>query len=399
MKDASLAEEWWLKAAEQFYAGAQFALGGKYLKDWEERRRDAKDLQAITELGRKGLEMYELAALQGHAAAQGRLAWCFFQGIGTPVLRSLAAQWSERAARQGDSSGLSLLGNMYLNGLGKETDIKKALDLYRKAAAKGNNGALCSLGSLYLAGAGVTRDVTVAIEFLSRAAEAGIGSAAAELGQLYRRGDHGSPNHAKAMHWLLKSRVAQSTAPELPDLKSLALDAMQVRHLPEEIGVEHSWKVLDLVDNAIDDEGANDIARLIRRDTRLRELRLSGNRLGPRGLEEIARAVGANFRLEKVMLDDDADANRSAIARRIEDECGRNLRLQGLLAQWEKAAVEGGVYAIPSELVRLLGEAVIVQDQKFGAAQAGADETRLRLAMLLLSLQELARLQWTMDKR
>jgi hypothetical protein len=120
----------------------------------------------------------------------------------------------------------------------------------------------------------------------------------------------------------------------------------------------------------------------------LREIRLTGDPIGAEGVEAIAQAMRANISLERLVLGDVPEGSRTANARRIQEECARNIRLNRLLAQWEEAAAEGGDYAIPSELARLLGEALIVQDQKFGAAAGSEEETRMRLAMQLLSLQE-----------
>jgi TPR repeat protein len=267
----------------------------------------------------------------------------------------------------------------------------KALDWYRKGAMKGQTDAQHALGRLYLEGKGVTRNVSTAFSFFESAAKSGHRRSAEKLGRLYGSGELGPPDHEKSMHWFMKSRNAPAKDPEELNLKSLALRAAHVRHLPEEIGPEHPWRVLDLSGNALDDEAARDIARLIRRDTRLREIRLSGNPLGASGLQEIAEAMRNNLSLMKVPVTHEPLGEDGAQAKRIDEECARNLRLGNLFAHWKKVGVEDTTYFIPAELVRLLGETLIVQDQKSGATGQAVEATQLRLAMLRLSMQELAK--------
>jgi hypothetical protein len=121
----------------------------------------------------------------------------------------------------------------------------------------------------------------------------------------------------------------------------------------------------------------------------LREIGLSGNPLGERGLEDIAQAMRNNITLRKVTVDHHDEEAQMVQAKRIDDECARNARIGELFSHWEKPKLEGLTNAVPTDVVHLLGKALIVWDQKLGASAVSVEATRLRLAMLLLSLEKL----------
>jgi len=147
--------------------------------------------------------------------------------------------------------------------------------------------------------------------------------------------------------------------------------------------------VLDLSNNALDDEAAESIARIIRRDQQLCEINLSRNPLRARGLEDIAQAMRNNISLRKVPVDHHDKEALMVQAKRIDDECARNERIGKLLSNWEKPKLEGVANDVPTDVVHLLGQALIVWDQKLGPSAVSVEATRLRHAMLLLSLEKL----------
>lgn len=384
-KDEKLAEEWLRKAAQQGDSNAQFALGEIWFRAEVNAKPASQARQESVEVAGKAIDMLLRAARSGHAAAQRTLASCYVQGIGTAPDLLTARSWLERAAKQGETRAQFCMGDWLERRQDDAAPLRKALDWYRKAAAKGLPEALCALGRLYLNGIGVTRDVAAAFEFLSSAAKGGDRQAAAQLGVLYQGRELGPPNYKEAMHWLLESCKGNRGL----HLKFLGLQTSQIHDLAERIGAAHSWRVLDLSGNGLSDEAATGIARLIRRDTRLHEIWLSNNSFTAKGLREIAQAMRDNISLIKLEIGSGAANAQPALARRINDACARNATLSGLLAQWEKADLEGAKYAVPTDVVHPLGQALIFQDQKIGATAVSVEATRLRLATLLLSLEEL----------
>lgn len=398
-KDEKLGEEWMLKAAQQRCSQAEVELARIWMQTAWEGKRGSQGQQEITETAREAFDMVRRAALTCHAGAKKMVAACYEHGIGISEDKAAGRFWLAEAAKYGDAHAQYRVGALCEKGDGTEVNMRQALDWYRKAAANGNSQAQCALGRLYLNGNGVVRDIPAAFEFFKSAEQRGSRHAAEQLGRLYRSGDLGTPDHKQSMHWLLESRkepahtldqtpVDAKKAPKVLNLSSLELQAAQIRYLPEEIGTEHSWSVLDLSNNAFDDEAAGDIARLIRRDQHLSEIRLSRTRLGAAGLEEIAQAMHNNISLLEVTLDHHVEEAQASQAKRINEERARNARIGELRSRWNKPELEGASATVPTDVVHPLGDALILQDQKFGSTAVTAEATRLRLAMLLLSLKE-----------
>lgn len=122
---------WYLKAAEQGYAVAQYKLGHLYIVGREGVPRDYK----------KAFAWYHKAASQGNVDAQGELGSMYDHAEGVPQDYKQAVYWWRKAAEQGDGYAQFQLGRMYRDGHGVERDMVIAYMLFDLAAAGGDSSS------------------------------------------------------------------------------------------------------------------------------------------------------------------------------------------------------------------------------------------------------------------
>ena len=106
-KSPTEAASWFLKAAEQGHADAQFNLGIMYANG-----------EGVAKDPREAVAWYRKAAEQGHADAQNNLGAAYEIGSGILQDFTLAARWYEVAARQGDAWGQRNLALLLRDGRG-----------------------------------------------------------------------------------------------------------------------------------------------------------------------------------------------------------------------------------------------------------------------------------------
>lgn len=121
------AVRWYNAAAEQKYAGAQFAMGNIY----------SKGMAGIKPDMRKAIDYYKKAAKQGHVKAQNNLASLYYYGNGVRQDFEKAISWYYAAAKQGYPKAQHSLGQMYEVGEGTTKDLRWAYMWYKFAADKG----------------------------------------------------------------------------------------------------------------------------------------------------------------------------------------------------------------------------------------------------------------------
>lgn len=96
-KSYQSAIEWYMKAAEQGHATAQYNLAYRYYHENNGLTR------------KKAFYWYRKAAEQGLVEAQFKLATMYYEGIGTEVDYDMAKAWLEKAAAQGHDYATSVL--------------------------------------------------------------------------------------------------------------------------------------------------------------------------------------------------------------------------------------------------------------------------------------------------
>ena len=158
-KDYAKAVEWFLKAANQGYAYAQYSLGHMY----KQGKGVAKDYA-------KAVEWYRKAAKQGNAHAQYDLGNMYREGEGVAKDYAKAVEWYSKAAKQGYADAHHSLGDMYYSGRGVAKDYAKAVEWYRKAAKQGNAHAQYHMGWMYYSGRGVAENRSIACDWWRKSA-------------------------------------------------------------------------------------------------------------------------------------------------------------------------------------------------------------------------------------
>lgn len=93
----------------------------------------------------KAVQLYRMAAEQGHAQAQNSLGHMYRMGDGVAKNFAEAVKWYRKAAEQGLHQAQYNLGFMYDEGLGVRQNSAEATRWFQKAAAQGNPGAQLEL--------------------------------------------------------------------------------------------------------------------------------------------------------------------------------------------------------------------------------------------------------------
>ena len=105
------------------------------------------------------VEYYLEAAEQGNAEAQYCLGELYYYGNrGVKQDYTQAIDWLQKAAEQGNADALYLLGKCYYFGNGVNEDLVLAMHLYHKSAELGNAKAQKRLRDCYYNGYGVEQD-------------------------------------------------------------------------------------------------------------------------------------------------------------------------------------------------------------------------------------------------
>lgn len=178
--DESKANEWYLKAAEQFRedadkgdAESQFMLGELYC-----------DGYGVEQDYSEAAIWYRKAAEQGHAVGQNNLAWCYYNGYGVTKDYKEALKWYRKAVEQDNAGAKNGLGNCYYYGYGVAQNYKEAVKWYRESAQQEFPKAQYSLGRCYEYGHGVEQDLIEAKKWYQKAADNGYKEAEDKLKEL-----------------------------------------------------------------------------------------------------------------------------------------------------------------------------------------------------------------------
>ncbi|KAG0291394.1 hypothetical protein BGZ96_005230, partial [Linnemannia gamsii] len=131
----SSAAIWFLKAANDGFAPAQYSLGSLYLRG-----------SGVPQDYSLAMEWFLKASDQGHIEAQYRMGYLYQQGYGVPHDYVQAMTWYLKAAEEGYAPAQANAGALYQLGEGVPQDDVFALSWFRKAADQGNADSLLYLG-------------------------------------------------------------------------------------------------------------------------------------------------------------------------------------------------------------------------------------------------------------
>lgn len=201
-QDPAKAAEWYLKAAEQGNADAQFLIGSMYI-----------DGKGVPNDMAKSFYWLKKAAGQGHAFAYLGLGMIHKEGLEVPKDVAKGAELIQKGlmlmqqqAEKGSINAYLTLGMLYDDKqiLGPR-DVIKAADCYQKAAEKGSLTAHIKLGVTYAKGEGVPKDTTKADEWFQKAAMLGGTAVQIKFAKMYDEGTEIPKDEVKAMEWYLNA--------------------------------------------------------------------------------------------------------------------------------------------------------------------------------------------------
>lgn len=210
------AEKYYLIAAVNGHAMAQYRLGLHYLKDqqdplkltqaltWLEKAAQQKVPDALYTLGRlhyyeeiknsdfqKGSIYLIEAADLGHELAQ--------QEFGTKVLLLARAQ-------RGEAHAQVQLGLMNLYGYGVKRNTNEAFRWFQQAADQNNPEAQYYLGWMYYYGVGTKSNNQLAANWFQKSAKQGYDKAEHQLGEMLYYGKGMRKNFDDASKWIKRSK-------------------------------------------------------------------------------------------------------------------------------------------------------------------------------------------------
>ncbi len=143
-KNKIQASRWFKKAAEQGHAKAKYKIGEGYLN------RNGVEIEAF--------KWFMEAAELGLAEAQYKVGYCYYYGKGIEREKAEAFKWFVKAAEQGQADAQYMLGECYSLGEGVQEDRIEAFKWYEKAAEQGKRLAQLKLGNCCWNGKGVPID-------------------------------------------------------------------------------------------------------------------------------------------------------------------------------------------------------------------------------------------------
>ncbi|KAG0288223.1 hypothetical protein BGZ96_007973 [Linnemannia gamsii] len=194
-QDYHIAMVWYLKAARQAFAPAQYNIGDFYFLGHGVRQDFSQ-----------AMEWYIKAASLGHAPSLFSIGFLFHDGLGVRKDCTQAMDWYLKSANQGYALAQYNLGLLYSQGSrGVRQDYAKAMDWHFKAAFQGHAPAQYNVGLLYDFGRGVPQDFGRAMLWYLKAAEHDHAGSQYSIGFLYDHGQGVLQDYIKAAEWYQKA--------------------------------------------------------------------------------------------------------------------------------------------------------------------------------------------------
>ena len=169
-----------------------------------------------------------LAAEQGDAAAQARLAKAHYLGHGATLDFDEALRWARLAADQGDARGQGVLAAAYNTGRGAEQDFDEALRWARLAADQGDAWGQSVLAGFYADGRGVEQDFEEAVRLLRLGAEQDNPGSQTGLGMMYMAGRGVEQDYVAAHMWLSLGASGPGISGGVPDILKQLMTPAQI---------------------------------------------------------------------------------------------------------------------------------------------------------------------------
>lgn len=149
----------------------------------------------------KAFKYFQLAADQGHRAAQYNVGLRYRYGRGVEPNDGEAFKYIQLAADQGLLAAQYDLGAMYEDGRGLEQNDGNAFKYFQLAADQGHDVAQYNVGFMCRSGRGVEPNDGKAFNYFQLAADQGLRAAQYAVGVMYRSGRGVEPNNGKAFKY------------------------------------------------------------------------------------------------------------------------------------------------------------------------------------------------------
>ncbi|MCB9974661.1 MAG: sel1 repeat family protein [Rhodospirillales bacterium] len=145
--------------------------------------------------------LYRLAAQQGYAPAQYKVATFYEEGEGVYRNYDEAARWYGKAADQDYTIAQTALAFMYFEGVKIDQDYPAAAALAELAASRNDPDAQLLLGKMYHYGYGVPQDYKTATFWYVKAAKLGVADAQYRVAVMLVTGQGIKKDLVKAYAW------------------------------------------------------------------------------------------------------------------------------------------------------------------------------------------------------
>ncbi len=156
------------------------------------------------------MSLFQKAAAQGNARAEGNIGYLYAHGLGVPVDKAEALRWFRRSADHGDLKSQSHLGEVFLNGEFGERDPSNSLHYALLAAKQGDRRSFSTLTAEIISLPSPTPDVMKEVfPFLLEQADKQEAGAIIPLGLCYLKGLGTQVDLVSAKAWLLKGAQDQ----------------------------------------------------------------------------------------------------------------------------------------------------------------------------------------------
>ncbi|AWF82870.1 hypothetical protein BTJ40_19740 [Microbulbifer sp. A4B17] len=147
-------------------------------------------------------ELYRLAAAEGSAISNARLAGLYETGSGVEKDLEQAIHYYTQAAESGLANAMNKLGLMYLDTNNAISDYSRALYWFERAANQNSKYGYFNQARMYEQGLGVEVNLDRAMSLYEEASQRGHGMASLRIAEAYSQGESVDKNLDQVLHYL-----------------------------------------------------------------------------------------------------------------------------------------------------------------------------------------------------
>jgi len=191
--------KWFLLAAKQGHAEAEFCIGYMYGVGRGTAKNETEAIKWILK-----------SAETGNVDAQFFMALSYMKGAGVPISDTEAAKWLQKASSQGHAEAQLCLAIALSNGSGVIQNAEESIKWLIQSAQNGNAEAQYALGLHYMDGVNISKDPAEAFKWVQKSAVRGNAEAQRLLASFYTLGLGVREDQVEAYKWMLISGPNES---------------------------------------------------------------------------------------------------------------------------------------------------------------------------------------------